>query len=153
MFRRTALTVACAIALALAGCAADPTMPGENGPGQSTASMPVASAPSASSSDVLPGLSAACSTVIAAQAAIYAELAKALGGEAVTADGVHAVFDDIGPDVPTTLTEDINTLRQAALSSVGQSDNQVAAILGADSVTAAQQHLVDYIHGCAPKTS
>ncbi len=153
MFRRIALTVACTIALALGGCAADPTMPGENGPGQSTPSVPVASTPPASSSDVLPGLSAVCSTMIAAQAAIYAELAKALGGQVLTADGVNAVFDGISPDVPTTLTDDINTLRQAALSSVGQSDNQVAAILGADSVTAAQQHLVDYIHGCAPKTS
>lgn len=153
MFRRTALTVGCAVALALAGCSADPAMPGQDGPGQTFSSVPVATTAPSSSSDVLPGLSAACTAVIEAQVAISTELDKSLDGKALTADGVRAVFDRIGPDVPPSLTADIDTLRQAAQDSVGKSVNQVEAIVSKAPVASALQHLVDFVQDCAPQSS
>jgi hypothetical protein len=123
--------------------------------GTGTASVPAPSSAGGSPPDEsLSGLSAPCTAVIDAQVAINEMFGKPVGGgRPLTAAEVATVFDAVGPDIPSPLTDDLDTLHDAATRAVGKSDVVVASILAEGRVADAMAALSDYIKGCSPPTS
>src|SRR5690606_37366592 len=99
------------------------------------------------------GLSAACSAVIDGQAAIAALFAEPVDGQRLSKAEVGNVFGAIGPDIPSSLGDDVEALRDAADRAVGKSDVAVASILAERKVSGAMAALSAYVKDCTPETS
>ena len=165
-------------AVFMVACTSGAPMPGDNGPqdGATTVGVPTATvdttatatadapavppatetgtvADTGTAASPLPGLSAACTTALNAELAISNLFAGPVAGHKLTPDQVSAVFDPLASGLPAELTAPVQTLHQAATSSVGKTDVQVAAILEAKDVAGALQAVQDYVTSCTPSTT
>lgn len=136
------------------GPASTPGSDGGPAGGTTATSTPPGPGGTTSADGSLSGLTAECTAVIDAQVAINQLFGRPVGGgRPLTAAQVATVFDPIGPDIPSSLSDDIRTLHQAASRAVGKSDVAVATILAEQPVVDAMAKLSGYIKGCSPATS